>query len=729
MLLLLRKYFAGVVVGAVAASTAALAQLDVAASNGVRIFEPAYFVEFDPNSALEMVFRTPGFNPQESDGGRGLAGVRSNILIDGVRPPPKGQSIQQQLRETPVAGVAWIELIDAGARLDIDMQGYPQVVNVVTVTDAPAYYEVVTQLDRIGAGDPEQQNMRDVRVEATGSFSWNRHDFKLAGDVGDRYNEEPADLVDVDPANPTQRLSSPSRFERTGSGLDLNAVFDLSGSSSLTLNGRFSAQEISSRSLPLDDDGDGTDFLDQRFEADADGQDLSAEYRRPLATNGEVMLAFVDARSVEQTTSALIQDGLVRSSANESEAGETAARMLVTNAPTERVTIRTTVTSALNYFDGRFRLFENGVELPVAGSDSRVEEDRRSLSSAVDWTFSDKWLFRGSLGVETYAIEARDVSSGLQADPKGGITISYRPGQRTTLSFESTREIGQLSFGQYLASSNLSSEILTEGATELEPVRRWIHTASYDKRFGDVGVLRVELSREERDNPIRTVALSDSRTVSQNTSPQRIDRLELNADYPFASFGREDLILSVRGAVTKTDTIDPVTGEGREVSGNPWRFWSVEFRRDPRAADLAWGVFVSRQNRGYRYWVREIREEAAVSQWGAYVEWEPIDGLRLRTNVDGPRTEFWGSRFFPAVRRTDLDPSFFSGTTREVDASASFTVEWRRQRHLEIRATLGFRPEILTEQVLTPFGAPVGTLLATGVDDSPRAVIRIRAFR
>jgi outer membrane cobalamin receptor len=101
-------------------------------------FEPDYYVEFDPTTARELVFRTPGFNMQQEDGGRGLSGVRSNILINGMRPPSKGQSVEQQLREIPVHAVARIELIDAGARLDIDMQGYPQVINVVTVPDKPA---------------------------------------------------------------------------------------------------------------------------------------------------------------------------------------------------------------------------------------------------------------------------------------------------------------------------------------------------------------------------------------------------------------------------------------------------------------------------------------------------------------------------------------------------------------------------------------------------------------
>ena len=58
------------------------AQTAVSISGGVRVFEPAYFQEFDPVSALDLVARTPGFNVQEQSGGRGLSGVRSNILIN-----------------------------------------------------------------------------------------------------------------------------------------------------------------------------------------------------------------------------------------------------------------------------------------------------------------------------------------------------------------------------------------------------------------------------------------------------------------------------------------------------------------------------------------------------------------------------------------------------------------------------------------------------------------------
>lgn len=705
------------------------AQLAPTESGGIRIFEPSYYLEFDPTNALELVFRTPGFNPQEQEGGRGLAGVRSNMLIDGERPPPKGQSVRQQLGEIPVAGVARIELIDSGARLDIDMQGYPQVVNVVTVEDAPAYYEVNSEIRRAGTGDVRHENERSAWVEALGTFSWRGHKFKLSGNVEDRNDRSPADFVAIDPANPAQRISSLTSSERDDNELELGAVFQLPANGTVTFSGQFSAEEFSSLPVLLVDDPDAPDAVEESFSGQDDRQDLSAEYRGAVGANGSIMLAFVDASTTDRSESSLLEGSLFRSSVNNREGGETAARVRLTQAPTDRLTVRTTVTSAFNYFEGDFRIFENGVELPVDGADSRVEEDRRSLSTSADWLFGERWNFRGTLGAESYEIESRDVSSGVQTDPTGEFAISYRPQARTTITLESQRRIGQLGFNQFLASSNLSSEILTAGASELEPVRSWTHSVSYDRRFGDVGVLRFELAREEVDNPVDSVALSDSIVVAQNTFPRTIERVQASVEYPFERFGREDLILSVNGSIRRSDTIDPVTGEAREVSGVRESQWWLDLRRDPGDSSLAWGFSLSGGANGTNYSVRRIRDSVQSREWRAFVEWELIDGLKLRANLDGPRWNMNRSSFYDAVREPGLLPSYFALTDTRIDRSASISVEWRRLEHFEIRASLSSRPRIRTEESLIADGATTGSLLATEIASTPRATLRFRYYR
>jgi hypothetical protein len=438
--------------------------------------------------------------------------------------------------------------------------------------------------------------------------------------------------------------------------------------------------------------------------------------------------------------------------------------LLVTNAPTERLTIRTNVSNAFNYFEGGFRIFENGSAIDISGSNSRVEEDRRSVDGSVDWVLSNKWTFRGQLGVESYQIETRDLSSGTQTDPKGEISVSFRPQPRTSFTLSTSRSVGQLAFNQFLASSNLSSEILTAGASELEPERQRDVTASYDRRFGDRGVLRFSLSRTETENPVNSVALSETLIVSQNTQPAIVDSLQVSFDLPMERFGREDIVLSVNSRFSDSSTIDPITGEEREVSSGggggfsgggggfsgggggfsgggggfsgggggfsgggftPKHFKQVELRKDPGDGKWSWSLSARDVQPTGNYSARQIRYSTGERNWNASLTFEPVNGLRIRANVDGPRTQQRETGFYAIVREAGLDPAFISRNLTRRGRFYSLTVEWRRER-FEITGSLSSRPEYETIESLTPFGEPVGAILSTEIARAPRAMLRFR---
>ena len=125
------------------------------------------------------------------------------------------------------------------------------------------------------------------------------------------------------------------------------------------------------------------------------------------------------------------------------------------------------------------------------------------------------------------------------------------------------------------------------------------------------------------------------------------------------------------------------------------------------------------------YSVRQVREQSSNREWNASVTYEPIDGLRLRANLEGPRTRMSEAVFFGAVRAPDLDPSFIARTTMRQGRSASLTVEWRRER-FEITGSLSSRPDNETEESLIPFGDMSGSFLTTETARTPRAMIRFR---
>lgn len=704
-----------------------LALSQTAVSGGIRVFEHAYYLEFDPATALDMVTRTPGFNPEEQSGGRGLAGVRSNILINGKRPPPKGQSIWQQLSNQPYTNVTRIELIQNGAAPDIDMQGYNQVVNVILEEERANYYELRTAYDKTGDGDPRQRNEERKELNLTGSFFWGPHEFTLRGGRGGNRARSPAEFVAIDPANPRQRISARNEFDSERPYLELSSLFALPGDRSLSVNAETRRDERMSAPVVGPEAGQGA-AVRESFGRDGESRAVSAEYRSPFGGNSELMIAVLDSLNEESTNSTFASGGDILSSVRESESGETASRLLWTWRPEEDFTLRTTLSTAFNYFGGTFSRFENGQRLPLGGSDSRVEEHRHSLTLQADWNRTDAWTLRGSLSGGAYQLETQDVAGDLQPEFKGWVSAAYQLRERTTITAESRYDIGQLGFSQFLASSNLSSDILQAGAASLDSERNWEHTLRYDQRYGDRGVVRLTLGYLKLLNPIRTVALSNSIIVSQNTFPEQRTWFDASVDYPFGRFGLDDLVLSAGFAVSGSETIDPVSREPRPVSWVRPLEWSLGLRKNPGEGQWSWGLNLWKRLYNDDYWVRETRDQWQSHEWNAFVQYEIVSGLRLSARAESPRNEMQLSRFFPAVRRGGLDPWFLAVTESRRDLATSLSLQWRRKNYLEVTATINSRPAFYSEQVLRSFSETTSTLLSREIDRSPGAQIQVRIY-
>ena len=106
------------------------APLADAAQRGVLVFTPAFFLAQQPNTALDMVNRVPGFDLDDGTGARGFEGAVGNVLIGNARPASKNDTGSNVLSRTPARQVERIELIRGGAP-GIDMQGFSVVVNVI----------------------------------------------------------------------------------------------------------------------------------------------------------------------------------------------------------------------------------------------------------------------------------------------------------------------------------------------------------------------------------------------------------------------------------------------------------------------------------------------------------------------------------------------------------------------------------------------------------------------
>src|SRR5690348_16867691 len=68
-----------------------------AAQQGVQPFEAAYFRQYNPVTAFDIVTRVPGFEIDDGEALRGFGATAGNVLVNGERPSSK-VVISEQLK-------------------------------------------------------------------------------------------------------------------------------------------------------------------------------------------------------------------------------------------------------------------------------------------------------------------------------------------------------------------------------------------------------------------------------------------------------------------------------------------------------------------------------------------------------------------------------------------------------------------------------------------------------
>ena len=130
--------FAAAMTGAVTAS-AQIDQIENPTDDSTIVYPAAYFADFLPVSANDMISRIPGIGLAMrggGGGGRGLGSGGGEILINGQRTTGKGNTGADLLSRISADQVQHIEII-RGTSEDMDVRGAGEGVNVV-VLDMPS---------------------------------------------------------------------------------------------------------------------------------------------------------------------------------------------------------------------------------------------------------------------------------------------------------------------------------------------------------------------------------------------------------------------------------------------------------------------------------------------------------------------------------------------------------------------------------------------------------------
>jgi outer membrane receptor protein involved in Fe transport len=646
----------------VVASILAAAAPEAAASVtvGVMVYGPEFFADARPANAMEMVERLPGFAFDGGDDVRGFEGAAGNVLIDGQRPTSKTDDLEESLRRVPASRVARVELIRGGAP-GVDMQGKAVLANVV-LKDGGGFRGLVSlSNNHIYDG----RNAQGVRLEGSGGADGRTWEAGLrwGRGVDDGAGEGPRIRLDGAgrPLAQSQIDSQGDIEQKTATGAFETPL--LGGK--LRLNGRlfgqgYDADEIDLRSFPTP--GRATSHDNEEIAE----TELGLRFSRDLGPRTNIELMGLQQTKEQDFTSRFETGVSAEVFALDNETGERIARGVLKFRKTETLSFELGGEGAFNWLESATGYTVDGVAIPLPAANVRVEEKRGELFGKAVWRPSPRWTVEGGLRAEGSAISSEgDVA--LEKTLyfwKPRLALSWAPDAKTQVRATVERSVGQLDFGDFVASSSLTTGQVTAGNPDLEPEQAWVVEASIERRFWSSGAI-VATVRHSALSDVVDRAPSYAGTAifdaPANIGDGTKDELTLNLTLPLERLGVPRAQLKTEATWRKSEVTDPTTGEKREISDLRPLEWEAHLTHDLPQWKVNWGVDVYSGFRETSYRFDEVSTFKLKTYVTPFVEWKPQPDLSIRAEMGNAterglrrtRTVYDGPRGGNPVRFTD----------------------------------------------------------------------------
>ena len=618
--------------GAASAQTPAPAPQAEAGQQGVLGFTPAFFAAQRPPPALDMVERVPGFSVSDGDGSRGFEGSVGNILINGSRPASKNDTGSAVLSRTLASQVERIELVRGGAP-GIDMQGYAVVVNVITRSES-SRQSVFTANAALFEGGHDIYGGSYQFTAREGERSWG---VTLSDGMS---------MSDANGVGPVVRRDGGGAVLRRedyvndqyGGGTSVRGNFasPLFGGK-IDLTARYGVNDFHAAALQTAPDV----RRENLFDNEGSSGEFGVVYTRPLGERFNLETRFIHQfeESELASTSRERVGGVDRPEqlfVSEGEASETIFRNLVRFERSPALTFEFGGEVAYNMLETEQAYSVGGAPVPLPSASVKVEELRGELFGKGTWRVRDDLTLEGGL-----RLEASEISQSGDADqsktfffPKPRLLATWTPWANHQFRFRFERELGQLDFGDFAASSDLEDDNVLGGNADLEPEQRWISEATWERRFWGDGIVSVGYRHDEIVDAIDVIPLDMGLSAVGNIGDGTLDQLALNILVPMDRFGFTGGQIGFRNTWNRTRVTDPTTGETREISGVRPSQPVFTIEQDIVSWKLQWGAAYIESLHQFSYDPDQTSGFRGSDYFELWAEYKPTATLSLRAQVN-----------------------------------------------------------------------------------------------
>ena len=652
-----------------------------AAANGdAQVFEPAYFAQFAPRNALDMVDRIPGFSISggNDQGQRGLGQATQNVIVNGERLSSKSESVRDQLRRIPATDVVRIEILDGNATSIPGLTG--QVANVVyTSNGASGQFEWTTGFRPHNT----EAQLFGGEISVIGSSGALDYTVSLSNENNRFGADGPVSITDRDGALIESQYSKLSgKFDNPK--ISTAFSYDFGGDVTANLNLSYGSDFFSRKEPETAIDSAGvTRTREALVDEDGPEYELGGDIQFPFGP-GSLKLILLERFERDNYSSTVID----RLSDDSPPRG---FRFEQTNGAGERIgrleydwklwgaDWQLSGEAAFNRLDRRSRLFELApggefVQLAFPQGNGGVTEDRYDASLSISRSLSSTLSVQVIGAMEFSTIEQTGFAANSRSfkRPKGSFAATWKPRDDFDISVTLAKRVSQLSFGDFLASVSLNNDNQNGGNNELVPYQSYNVEIEANKTFGAWGSLKLEARKAWFEDFIDWFPLPGGGEARGNIGDADRLHLQANATINLDPLGFRGARVDLEVVKRDMNVIDPFTGLNRPFSYDQEGSFEIDFRHDVPGTDWAWGANLDHFDQAPYARRFEIGREWEGKVFGSlFIEHKDVLGLTVRarannllgardyfqrTVFDGPRPE--GAVRFEEYRSRRIGPIF-----------------------------------------------------------------------
>lgn len=647
------------------------------ADANVTPYLPAFFTEFRPVTALDMIGRIPGFQFDGGSSARGFAGTAGNVLIDGERPPTRSDALSTVLSRIPASQVLRIDIVRAGAG-GIDMQGKAVVANVIRRPDAGVSGSVTANVSLSDEGELSpglnlQAQRHDGGRSIEGSLRLNNGRFN---------NDSSRERFAPDGTSILRSISDGGGDFRTA---EANTVYEgpfaggrIRANALVNYNASL-FEELDLLTFPVDDE--------ERSLNDSERVKGEAGLRWTRSLPRDMTLEIIGFQSMTQEDNVGSYDTPVFTSDNATERslGESIVSGSVKFAEWRDISFEAGTEVAFNFVETTTAFNFNESPLFLPGDDTRVEELRNESFVTGVWAARPNLSIEAALRYELSRITATGNAGGAESTYgylKPRLNASWTPSPGHQLNFKIEKNVDQLSFGAFNASASFATAIFGRGNPDIRPQQVWLTQARYERVFDRQGSFIAEFTHEMIDDVLGQVVVIETPpgapgpvrfVVTRNVGEAVRDILELTGRLPLDRYGLTGGILSGGVEFRLSDTQDPITLEDRRLSGEEPFEWSLGLSQNLVRRKINWSANVSSGDESNGFSAFTLSSSESDPRYSANVTYRPDPRLSLSAGFSVGGANRNGFTLFNAPRDTGI-PVYTERSEGEGNAQAFVSI-------------------------------------------------------